>query len=324
MSSHRRGGTTAPSPEDLRTRTVPHTVERFVDRYETAFGCRDRYMWGWLDAVLPHFQLDSVPAEYTDLAHEGRLLVSVYVTALNDLSDRRSDYTAFEAAAAIPFEGPPERGSPTDEPAVRLAADAWDTLLDRLRDAPNFEYYCATLRENLADSADAQRHSVQVADKPVKADYGECLTAQSSTMCMDALATVDLICSPEFDPNDEPELREAIEMVEPLGRIGNWLTTWERELGEGDFANGVVIRAIEEDAVSPSDVIRARNDPGFRPLFADAIREAGIERQIDREREARFKGACDRKWEAESVDLNRFVWAMETVWSYHEASYGYK
>lgn len=281
-------------------------------------------MWGWLDAVLPEFQLDCVPPRYREVAHEGRLLVSVYVTALNDLSDRRSDRTAFEAAARIPVEGPPDPGSPADEPAVRVAADAWETLVDRLADAPNFEYYRATLRGALEDSATAQRHSVGVADDPGSATYEECLTAQSSTMCMDALATVDLICSPGFDPTDETELREAIRLVEPLGRIGNWLTTWERELAEGDLANGVVVRAVEGGAVSPSDVTRARTNPEFRPTFAEQIREAGVERAIDRDRERRYRRATERTWEASSVDLDAFVRAMGTVWSFHEASRGHK
>ncbi|ESP90073.1 hypothetical protein [Candidatus Halobonum tyrrellensis] len=324
MSSHRRGGTTAPAPDDLRARSLPPVVERLVEDYRSAFACRDRYMWGWLDAVLPEFRLDSVPGRYEDVADEGRLLVSVYVTALNDLSDRRSDYTAFEAAARVPREGPPEPGSPADEPAVRVAADAWAALVDRLADAPNFEYYRATLHEALAGSAEAQRHSVAVADDPESADYDECLRAQSSTMCMDALATVDLICSPGVDPNDEPELREAIELVEPLGRIGNWLTTWERELSEGDLANGVVVRAVDDGVVSSSDVFRARDDPSYRPLFAERIREASVERTIGRERARRLERACEREWETTSIDLDGFVRAMETVWSYHEASAGHK
>lgn len=35
------------------------------------------------------------------------------------------------------------------------------------------------------------------------------------------------------------------------------------ELVEGDLANGVVVRAVEEDAVSPADVVRVRLDQAF-------------------------------------------------------------
>lgn len=324
MLRHRRGGATVPSPGEVRSRELPQSVERLVDRYEAIFDSRDRYMWGWLDAVLPEFRLDSVPERYRTLADEGRLLVCVYVTALNDLSDRRADDTAFEAAARIPLEGPPEPGSPIDEPGVQLAASAWMTLRERLDDAPNADRYLPRLRENLAATARAQRHSAHIAAHPGDADYEECLTAQSPTMGMDALATVDLICSPGFDPTDEPELRAAIRAIEPLGRIGNWLTTWERELAEGDLANGVVVRAVEENVVSPSDVVRARLDPRVRSAFADRIREANVERLIARDRERRYRYASNRGWEADSVDLDAYVEAMTTVWDFHKASYGYK
>ncbi|ESP89339.1 terpene synthase family protein [Candidatus Halobonum tyrrellensis] len=326
MSSDRRGGAAATIPEadELRDRDLPRSVERLVDIYDDALGCRDRYIWGWLDATLPTFGLDCVPPDRRELTNEGRLLVSLYVTILNDLSDRRDDHTAFEAAARVPADGRPETGSDADDPAVRLAAAAWETLLTRLSDAPRFEAYRETLEANLAATADAQRHTARTADDPTHADYEECLAEQSPTMCMDALATVDLICSPGFDPADEPAVREAVRAVEPLGRIGNWLTTWERELAEGDLANGVVVRAVESGAVSPAQVERARTDPEFRPTFRDLVHGSGVERAIGRDWRRRFRRANETDWDADSVDLDTYVAAMDTVRTHHDASHGYK
>ena len=326
MSSDRRRGAAAtiPKPDELRDRGLPRSVERLADQYEAVLGCRDRYIWGWLDVVLPAFELDCVPPRHRDLADEGRILVVLYVTAMNDLSDRREDQAAFEAAARVPTDGRPEVGDDSDEPAVRLAAAAWESILARLSDAPRFEEYRGRLERDLAATADAQRHAARTTAGPGCAGYEECLTRQSPTMCMDALATVDLMCSPGFDPADEPSLREAVRAVEPLGRIGNWLTTWERELAEGDLANGVVVRAVEEGAVTPADVERARTKPGFRPTFNDLIHESGVERDIDRDWEERYRRADGTAWDADSVDLDAYVAAMQTVREYHTASYGYK
>src|SRR2546421_8332440 len=57
-------------------------------------------------------------------------------------------------------------------------------------------------------------------------------------------ATVDLMCSPQFDRNELGLLRDAIWHAQFMGRIGNLVTTWERELPDGDYTSGIYARAL--------------------------------------------------------------------------------
>ena len=301
---------------------LPASVERLVDRYDRIIPERGRYVWVWLAETLPTFRLSSVAPRHRRRADEGRLLVSVFVTALNDLSDRREGDTAFETAAGIP-EGRVDPAEAND-PGVRLAGDAWDAVVGRLEGAPRFDAYLDSLRLSLRWTARGQRHAAWSAEHPAETTYEECLLEQSPTMCMDALATVDLMYSPTFDPREEAAVREAIGLAEPLGRIGNWLTTWERELEEGDLANGIVVKAVEDGAVSPEAVRRARVEPTVRPAFRRRVREAGVELAVDSDWRRRYDRALARDWDVETVDLDAFLAAMAGVRSRHEASRGRK
>lgn len=77
-------------------------------------------------------------------------------------------------------------------------------------------------------------------------------------MCTDALATVGPICSPGFDPSDEPALRETIELVEPLGRIDNTGEFSEPSTREGTTEQDSIDFAAEFTAASGGPSNEAR------------------------------------------------------------------
>src|SRR5207253_5772344 len=87
-------------------------------------------------------------------------------------------------------------------------------------------------------------------------------------MHMMVSATLDVMCSPDFDPAEVGKARQAFWHGQCMGRIGNLTTTWERELGEGDFTSGVYARALAH-----GDVTLAQLQAGDREAIQAAIRQ---------------------------------------------------
>jgi hypothetical protein len=65
---------------------------------------------------------------------------------------------------------------------------------------------------------------------------------------------IDIMHSPKFDRDDLGPLRRFTRELQVLGKIGNWVSTWEREITEGDFSAGVLVKALEEELLSPSEL----------------------------------------------------------------------
>jgi hypothetical protein len=68
----------------------------------------------------------------------------------------------------------------------------------------------------------------------------------SHNMMMISFSTLDLMCSAGFPRVQVGLLREAMWHAQCMGRIGNLLSTWRRELANRDFTSGMFARSISE------------------------------------------------------------------------------
>jgi hypothetical protein len=73
------------------------------------------------------------------------------------------------------------------------------------------------------------------------------------------------MCSRAFDRADLGKLRAALWHAQCMGRVGNLVTTWERELGDRDFTSGVFAHALQQGFLSVQQLIDAD---------AEVVREA--------------------------------------------------
>jgi hypothetical protein len=137
-------------------------------------------------------------------------------------------------------------------------------------------------------------------------------------MAMFPYADVDLMYSPGFALADFGAVRDLLWDLQELARIGNWLTTWERELREGDYTSGIVVTALQDGVIEPADLHGPVDDA------VSAIRDHGIEARFRARWEEQYGELRTREFDTESVDLGAMVDGMETVFEYHRASRGHK
>ena len=308
--------------EAVQTVSLPPVVSEFADAYDEQVGDRDPFLWRWIYSLFPSFELASVSDEYVSDLRIQKTLLTIYVTVVDDLVENHGDEATFEEARQIPFDASRVR---IDRPDVNgevlgYLADLWIELDKRMRDAPHYEDFADLFQYDLRQTLNAVSFGQAFTENPAIANRTGYFRYASHNMCMFPYSDLDLMHAPEFDQNQLGTLRATLWDVQELARIGNDLTTWEREIGENDFASGIVVQALEEGVVSVSDL--------ERPVDGDAliqrIRGAGIEDEFADEWVDQYQSALDRAERTNSVDVVALVTGMKTVFQYHLASRGKK
>lgn len=305
--------------------TLPPVVSELADEYETRLGHRDRFVLQWLHFVFPFFQLSSVDEHYTERCRADKTLASMYITLIDDLGEQHNDQSTLSEAAKVPFpqESVDWGAADLDRDYMEMTEAVWQTLQSRLRDAPRYDEIKPILRHDLRQAIHAVRYSMLVSEHPETANMTEAQALGAHNMMMLPLADIDLAYSPEFTPAELGSLRSLLVELQEMARIGNWITTWERELTEGDVSAGVFITAAEHGIIS-LDELRSVDDPTVQRRIQDALDRTYVEEALFEQWQYRCDQVRADPPSITSIDVDGLLDGMERVMEYHLASRGLK
>ncbi|WP_423999847.1 terpene synthase family protein [Haloarcula salina] len=309
--------------EEIRTTSLPDRVEVLADEYERVCGERDRFLWQWIYSLFPEFTLSSVDPAHADHVRTQKTILTMYVTILDDIVENDGDRDTFEEARRLvqnPSAVDPRRAAVSDE-YFAFIERVWREFESGLADAPRVDEFADIFQYDMRQTLNAMDYSAVVNENPRIANLSGAERYGAHNMVMFPYADVDLMYSPDFVHSDFGTVRDLLWDLQEMARIGNWLTTWEREVKEGDYTAGIVVLALQEGLVSPSDL------SGSDDRKADIIEKIKAEQFERRFRDRwadRYRAVRDREFDTESVDLDALVRGMETVFQYHEASRGHK
>ncbi len=95
-------------------------------------------------------------------------------------------------------------------------------------------------------------------------------------MCLYVYSDMDLMSCSKFNIRKTGMLREIIWEIQKSARIGNWLSTWKRELKENDFSSIVFAYYFEKKEFN---FLKKLNDKKYSKILGN-IKKQKIEKEI--------------------------------------------
>ena len=306
--------------------TLPEDVAALVTEYQRLRDARPPFMWKWVHRLAPQNTLPCVDARFRERVPVDKTITILFITLLDDVLEKHQDRATFDEIAKIPLEGQTVRGTLRDVDAdyVDFAQRVWETLLDRLRRAPNYELYEELLHYDVKQAINSIEYSDIAIRRPDLATMGDLERYESHNMVMFAYADIDLMHTSSDVRDDLPTLREVVWCAQLMARIGNWVSTWERELREGDYCSGPVVHALDTGLISRSELNRANDDAELTDALVDRIKRQGVEAEFLTRWERRYHQLRQYDRELSSIDLEPFIDGTEEVLRYHLATTGLK
>jgi hypothetical protein len=139
---------------------------------------------------------------------------------------------------------------PEDRGYAEFTIDLWQEIKRRTKLLPRFGQFSRIWRYDYLQLFNGMRYAHLINEDVALLNLAEHDLYSPHNMHIMVSSTVDLMCSPKFDRSELGRLRDAIWHAQFMGRIGNLVTTWERELGDGDYTSGIYARALAEGDVT--------------------------------------------------------------------------
>lgn len=314
--------------ESIQAHQLPETLTPILESYAELVGDRPLFLWKWAHMLFPEFTLSCVPPAEIQALSETKLLALMYVSVLDDLAEKHGDHASFEEARKFPFgyQEPDFDRPAVDTDVLSFVQTLWSQLADRFHQSPRGGEFQDILQFDIAQVQNAIEYSYVVNSNPNIATQAELEIYESHNMMLFVFADIDLLHSPSFDRRDLGALREIITHTQRMARIGNWITTWERELSEGDVTSGIVVYALEQEIIELEDVfaIRENGDDATLDSVISTIHDNGVENVFLDQWAEEYATASQLEPDIASVDTAAYLESFETVMDYHMASKGYK
>lgn len=317
--------TAAVFQERIEEVDLPPRIRSLVQLYDERIGIRDNFVWRWMYSLLPSFRLSCVGERYDAVVREQKTILTMFITVLDDIAEYNGDQRTFEQARNIPFpsQSVDVARKGVDEQSITVAQRLWDAFENPLTSAPRYEEFLEPLRFDIRRTLAAMDYSRLLAEQPAVGNIEEAYECTGHNMVMFPYADVDLMHSPRFERDELGSLRSTVMELQQLARIGNWITTWEREITDGDYSSGVVIEAFTTGVVDCKELQGAPQGMQSAKMI-DRIKDAEIEERFQAEWRRRFDAIRATAPSCDSVDLAALITGMEDVFDYHQQSKGAK
>jgi hypothetical protein len=294
---------------------------KWVDGYAQV-GKRNLYLWKWVRQGVEVTALSCVDPAWFDYACDTKVLGVVLDVLLDDIADRKGDAVLLDQLLDLPF-GPQRRqlqNVPAEERAyAEFTVDVWEEIKRRTAKLPLFNQYATMWRYDYLQLFNAMRYSHMINQDIALLNLAEHDLYLPHNMHIMISSTIDLMCSPAFKHNELGRLRDAVWHAQCMGRIGNLVTTWERELGDADYTSGVYARALAQGDVTVEALLAHDVQ-----AIARAIKGGGHEDYFLNRWSQFRQRLVELAPRVESVDIKRLMHGYERLIRLHLGSRGYK
>ena len=296
-------------------------LERWILEYEKV-GQRGRFLWQWCQKGVGLTTLPCVTPTLRDHVMETKMLSIFFGTLIDDIADREQDREMLQMAFSLV--------SPDDWMADRLAlwtgrrreylemiSRLWKEVWKRCQSYPRFPEFEFLLRFDNEQSLNAMRYALLANQTPAMLNSIEHDLYQPHNMQIMFMASVDLCASSTFDPNELGIAREIFWHAQRMGRIGNMLTTWEREVLDRDFTSGVFAHALARGILAPPDLRRL---PAFEIM--SMLESAECQAHFIRDWNYHRAQMASKVEKVQSCDLRAYLDGFEKLIVLHLGSRG--
>jgi hypothetical protein len=293
----------------------------WVDGYARV-GHRNSFLWNWCRRGVEVTRLSCVDPSLRDAVCDTRVLGIMLDVLLDDIADHQKDLAFLERLLSVMETGvsaQEESFAPHQRAYARFTIDVWNEIERRVRLFPRHEEFAELLRFDYRQLFNVMRYSRLLNEYPEMFNLVEHDLYTPHNMHMMISSTMDLMCSPAFDRSELAILREVVWRAQCMGRVGNLVTTWQREIGENDFTSGVFARAISCGDLTVSDLWS-----GNRTYIESVIRGQQHEEYFLRRWQTYRREILALRTRSHSVNFTELVAGLQRLICLHLGSRGKK
>ena len=304
--------------EPWQDREFPENLQPWVNRYQQV-GERGLYLWRWCLYAVDLMTLSSVDDSQHAIVRDTKFLIGMFNCLIDDVADQVHNHRFVRSLLTLTRGGTPVGETPEERLVAAFVTEVWKEIWLRAARLPRFQEFEQLLAFDLRQLCTTVEHSDLTSQLPELVNQIEHDLYSSHGMMVTVAATLDLMASSVFDRRDLGGLRSVLWHAESMARIGNMVSTWEREIDDGDFSSGVFLEAVWQGKLQPTD-LRPDNEARLvRAIISSNIEGQFLQRWETHRTQVRRLGS-----HLSSIDIEDYIGRLDQLLESEIFSHGRK
>jgi len=309
--------------KDLRNVKIPTRLRDFIHEYSKV-GSRKEFIWKWSYKVVEEITLSSVSVKLEDL-YCAKVLLIMLVVLLDDSVDEKKDEELFHALSNSMSDPIVPKISRVEVSLLKgkrkqyfnIALKILTSLINEFKEYPSFDKYIELFRFDFMQMVNSMRYANLVSREPFLMNTKEYFEYFAGNMQGKLSGTVDLMASKKIDESELGSIRTILCHSQVMARIGNWLSTWRRELKDCDYSSVIFPLSVEKGFFNIENIKKGNLD------LSDQ-QQAEIKEQLLSIWRSHYDEISSFRKKIHSIDVRKFQRGLENLLQLHLSSEGMK
>lgn len=244
--------------EKVKKVELPMELKKWIKEYEKIGGHRNEFIWKWLYSINKIWIFSPVQIKYRDSLAMIKTLCNMFIILVDDISVRNNKEELLNELLGIPFKKKHARITrliKKDLDYLFFAQKIWYYVKVTIEQYPKYSILDNIFYYDTEQFLNSVKYTHLIHKNPSLINIIEYWFYLCYKMQVIFNFDLDLMCCDStYDFKNLGKEREIILHLQKTGRINNWLTTWEREVKEGDFSNIIVAYALDNRIIEIKDL----------------------------------------------------------------------
>lgn len=302
-------GRTKKEIEAVKKIKLPPELQRWVNEYGKV-GDRNNAIWLFTYRIIQIFSFPVVKKHKKSL-WEIKFLITMFVILLDDMVDKAKNKKLINELLNILFGRKHlqlRKVRSKDKEYLKFASKIWDYIKKTIKRYPRFREFEDIFQHDIFQILIAMNFTFLVNKSLYLINKTEYWAYSPYPMQSMVYCTLDLMCAPKFNIKELSSIREMFWHAQKMARIGNWISTWEREIRENDFTSGVFVYAIDSNLFSVNELKKEKESE-----IINKIKNSKIEEKLLREWEGCYNKLTKFSKKIKSVNVGEFLFKMRKL-----------
>jgi len=306
--------------EKINKYELSENVVYFSEKYEKYFEERNAFLWKFLGAIFTETgaTLSTVDKKYMDSVTDIKIIISILCGILDDVADVHKDKELLNKMMNAIYTKENLYSDCKDE-RVCFVKEIWEFLSDEIMKLPRYEEFKDIFMYDFKQFMNAFEYSCLINKNPKMICLQESENYDAHNMMVFIFNGIDLMASPKFNEDELPHIRTVFWHAQKMARIGNWLSTWKRELKQNDLGSGVFTYAISKKILDENDLNNLSKEE-----IISRIEDSDVNEFFMNSWTQNYEKLNSLKGKINSIDIESYINGLRSVIKYHLSTEGLK